>query len=97
MMCDKTHESRTTVSGEDGLATTTETFTNMQETDLPEFNKRWNGEQIPQLFSPSDESVTRYRRQLKALLHIRDVYPGCVSEKIFIPVPRFFIKRGEKI
>jgi hypothetical protein len=37
------HESRTTMSKDDASPTFTETFTNMQESDLPEFNSRWQG------------------------------------------------------
>lgn len=41
---DQVHERRTTVSGSDEGPTVSETFTNMQEADLPDFNKRWHGD-----------------------------------------------------
>jgi hypothetical protein len=79
MLCEQTHESRTTVSGENGVSTTTETFTNMQETDLPDFNKRWQAEQMPQLFSPEDNE-TRYRYAVAVLIF----FLLCVSS-----IPKF--------
>lgn len=43
---DQTHESRVTTGGQEGrTATTTETFTNMEDTDLPDFNRRWQAAQ----------------------------------------------------